>query len=113
MREKFVILAVKRWKGEVEIVKEVYLVETSAIEVSMRLFRACGLQKVILVDQAIQVRFKDTRICKCTNVQREVVGESYGEPVYRDVCMDCKTIIDEDSYMRALDVEDKIEETVA
>lgn len=109
--EKFVILTLKRQGAEIEVVKELFCNEEKAVLECIKIFRSCGLQKVILVDQKISVRFKDTRICKCTNVQREMIGEWKGEPVYRDVCMDCKVVIDEDALIEHF-ADSKLEESL-
>lgn len=102
----------KKQGAEVEVMKEIYCNEERAVIECIRVFRVCGLQKIVLVDAAISVRFKDTRICKCTNVQREMVGEWKGEMVYRDVCIDCNLIIDDAAYNKELEVNEHIESGV-
>lgn len=99
--EKFVILAVKRSGGEVECLREIFSGEERAVRTCMDIFRKCGMHKVILVDTAITVRFKDTRRCLCMNVQRTMVGMAHGEVIYRDVCTACNCAIDYDAWMEA------------
>lgn len=109
--EKFVILAMKRQGSEVEALKEIYANEEGAIRYCIQVFRFCGMQKVILVDSKINVRFKDTRICKCLNVQQEMVGMESGNIVYRNTCVSCGVVIDPDAWMTNIGVEVNLEET--
>lgn len=102
----------KRFNSEVEVMREIHCSEERAIITCMRIFRSCGIHKVVLVNSSISVIFKDTRICKCTNVQRELIGEWKNEPVYRDVCMDCKVVIDENAYNQEVEMENKLEESL-
>lgn len=97
--KRYVIMVLRRQGEEVDPVMEICCTEERAIRTSISIFRS-GVQKVILVDESINVVFKDTRICKCGNVQREMLGEFAGEICYRDVCMDCKQVIKYDDVLK-------------
>lgn len=108
--ERFVILAVKKQGDEVEALKEVFCGEERAVRECMNIFRTCGMHKVILVDSGIAIRFKDTRICKCPNVQMEMVGMEKGNMVYRNTCTTCGVVIDYDAWMSDKGVEIDVKE---
>lgn len=112
MRERFVVLTLKRHNGEVEAFKELYCIEDTAIRFSMQLFRVCGLHKVVLIDAGLTVRFKDTRICMCTNIQQELLPTFDGEIMYKDKCTDCGVVIDDKAYLVHMADEYKFREMV-
>lgn len=106
--EKFVILVQDRQGSEVRGIKEIYCGEEKAVRICMNIFRDCGMQKVILVDREINVRFKDTRICKCMNVQKEFFV-SGGEPMEVNKCMGCGVVINYDGWMSDVDMDEQLE----
>lgn len=74
--------------------KEMVCNEEKAVRTCMTIFRDYGMQKVILVDESMSIRFKDTRICKCLNAQLEIDGNYY--------CVECHVKIknvDEDLFL--------------
>lgn len=95
--ESFVIIATSRFLGRGEPVMEV-LGEERAINEAMRVFREGAMHKVIVVNEALTIIFKDIRICKCTNVQKELSPS--GGIVYVERCMDCGIVIDHLGYLR-------------
>ena len=70
--ERYAIMVQKRQGVDLEAVKEMLCAEERAVRECCRIFRASGMQKVILVDEHFNVVFKDSRRCKCPNVQEEM-----------------------------------------
>ena len=71
------------------------------------------MQKVVLVNENMTMIFKDTRKCRCLNIQRELVPDRwFDEPVYRDICTDCGCIVDYDAWMSGQESEHKVEEMI-
>ena len=96
--ERYCILVLKRQGEEVEVLKEMLCAEERAIRECCRIFRSTGVQKVVLVNEAIQVVFKDTRRCRCTKIQQEFYPDATGNIMYRDVCVDCGIVIEFDAW---------------
>ena len=104
MMKRFVILVLRRQGEEVEAVKELYCTEERAVRTSINIFK-CGVQKVVVVDEHINVVFTDRRICKCSNIQQELAWDFFSEPCFRDVCMDCRQVIDWDRVLKVEEYE--------
>ena len=110
--ERYAIMVQKRQGVDLEAVKEMLCAEERAVRECCRIFRASGMQKVILVDEHFNIVFKDSRRCKCGNVQEEMYPTPDGDIRFRLVCMDCGVVIDPEGWRGGEEVEHKVEEMI-
>lgn len=95
--ESFVIIATERWGAKGYPVAEYRGCLETIIEEAVRIFRTGTMQKVIVVDSKLKIVFRDTRRCKCTNVQEEL---SPSCDMILQRCMDCGLVMDHKGFWR-------------
>jgi hypothetical protein len=105
--QKYAIIVLKRQGMDIEPIKEMFCAEERAIREAMRIFKTAGMQKVGVLDEHMSLIFKDTRICKCSNIQTELFVTPKNDIEYKDVCVNCKVVINHDAWELGLVEEHK------
>lgn len=103
--ESFCVIATPKWKGKGFVACELRF-EGASVKEAMRIFRDGTMQKVIVVNDALEIIYKQERKCKCTNVQVTMLNDSS----LVDKCCDCGLVINYEGWRRNLPVEAPVEE---
>lgn len=95
--DRFLIIATERFGGRGYPVCEYTGKMEAAINEAIRVFHLGTMHKVIVIDCRFAIVFRDIRICKCTNVQKDFTSI---QGRYVDKCIDCGLVLNHQGHLR-------------